>query len=138
MSTNFNTPSGLEVGEFAETAKITPLPLERKKELVQQTQDKLKVLTKDMQKISHADFLNKVEYADRLKHLTDPNIDSSDISENTKVEFNFSFTSEKQNRNLFILTTAGQVLPSSVSDITTNDGKQYSRKSSSGEFFDSD
>jgi hypothetical protein len=82
-----------------------------------------------MQKISHADFLSKVEYADRLKHLTDPNIDSSEISENTKIEFNFSFTSEKRNDRLYLLTTAGQVLPTSVSILTTSDGKEYSRES---------
>jgi hypothetical protein len=82
-----------------------------------------------MQKISHADFLTKVEHADRLKHLTDPNIDASEISENTKIEFNFSFTSEKRNDRLYLLTTAGQVLPSSVSNVTTNNGKQYSRES---------
>ncbi len=138
MSNNFNTPSGWELEKSTETANIIPLPVERKQELVKETQDELKLLTKDMQKISHADFLTKVEHADRLKHLTDPNIDSSEISENTKIEFNFSFTSEKRNDRLYLLTTAGQVLPASVSILTTSDGKEYSRESISWEFFASD
>jgi len=138
MSNNFNTPSGWEWNKSTETVEIIPLPVDRKQPAINEAKEELKLLTKDMQKISHADFLTKVEHADRLKHLTDPNIDASEISENTKIEFNFSFTSEKRNDRLYLLTTAGQVLPSSVSNVTTNNGKQYSRESVSWEFFASD
>lgn len=139
MSSNFNTPSGLDWEKSTATADIIPLPLERKQPAINETKEELKLLTAErMQKITNADFLQSVKFSDRLKNITEPNINSADISEKSQIEFNFSFTSEKENRNLFLLTTAGQVLPQSVDNVTTANGKQYSRESLCWEFFAED
>ena len=140
MSTNFNAPKSYDSWNQTEKWEnnISKLPTNIKEQVKQETKAELTKLDADMQKISHKNFLADVDFPDRLKHITDPNIDASELSETSKIEFNFSFTSEKENRNLFLLTTAGQVLPQSVDNVTTTDGKQYSRESISGEFFSSD
>lgn len=140
MSTNFDTPKSYDSLNQIEKWEnnISKLPENIKQQVQQETQAELIKLNEDMQKISHEKFLADVDFSDRLKHITDPNVDASELSKNSKIEFNFSFTWEKANRNLYLLTTAGQVLPSSVSIVTTANGKLYSRESLSWEFFAED
>lgn len=129
---NINTP------KLNNTDEVIVLPVKEKAEITQNTSDKLRLLTEDMQNISHADFLQKIDHSERLKYITDPKINSSDIAEKSTIEFNFSFTGEAENRNLFKRTTAGQVLPATIDNLTTADGKEYSRKSLEWEFFAQD
>jgi hypothetical protein len=66
-----------------------------------------------MQIISNNDFL-KTPKNERLKNITDPNISAKEITDKHEIIFNFSFTSPEANRDLYMLTTAGQVLPDEV------------------------
>ena len=140
MSINCDTPKSYDSWNQTEKweKNISTLPANIKEQVNQETKAELELFKEDMQKVSHEQFLADVDFSDRLKHITDPNLDASELSENSKVEFNFSFTSEQANRNLYLKTTAGQVLPQCVDNITTADGKQYSRESLCWEFFASD
>jgi len=117
--------------------EIIPLPLDRKTNLVGKTQEKLKFLKEDMQTISNLKFLEEVTFENRLKYITEWNIDSDNISANQKIEFNFSFNSELPNENLYLRTTAWQVLPTTIQSVVTG-WKEYSRTSLSGELFAKD
>ena len=140
MSTNFDTPKSYDSLNQIEKWEnnISKLPENIKQQVQQETQAELIKLNEDMQKISHEKFLADVDFSDRLKHITDPNVDASDLSKDSKVEFNFSFTSEEINPILFQRTTAWQVLPTTVKTVTTQDGKVYSRTSEKWEFFAQD
>lgn len=140
MSKNFDAPKSYDSLNQIEKWEnnISELPSNIKEQVTQKTVDEIDKLKQDMQKISHEKFLADVSFSDRLKHITDPNVDAWELAENSKIEFNFSFTSENANRNLYLLTTAGQVLPQTVSTLTTSDGKTYSRESLSWEFFSDD
>lgn len=121
-----------------QTAEIHTLPVERKTEVIDKSQEKLKLLKDDMQIISNLKFLDEVTFENRLKYITEWNVDSNGIIANQKIEFNFSFNSELPNRDLYLRTTAWQVLPTSIKYVTTADGKQYSRTSLNGELFTDD
>lgn len=88
-----------------------------------------------METISHNDFLSIIK-VERLAYITDPKVIAKSITDTQKIIFDFSFGSWKVNRDLYLLTTAGQVLPDIVSTIVSN-GITYSRSSLQWEFFTS-
>ena len=135
---SINTPDSSSEVVNQVTTDIIEIPSNIKEQVKQETQAELTKLDADMQKISHDKFLADVDFADRLKHITDPNIDASDLSKDSKIEFNFSFTSEEINPILFQRTTAWQVLPVIVKLVIAQDGKTYSRTSEKWEFFAED
>ena len=138
MSINIPKPSEkIAEQNLKNCDQITELSKCQKLPIINETKDQLDSLNNEMQSLSHKDFL-KNDHADRLKLITESWIDSTQISENLTLEFNFSFTSEKINTALFQRTTAGQVLPKIVKEVTTWDGKTYSRKSLLWEFFAED
>lgn len=135
---SINTPGSSSEVVNQVTTDIIEIPSNIKEQVKQETKAELTKLDADMQKISHDKFLADVDFADRLKHITDPNVDASELSKDSRVEFNFSFTSEEINPILFQRTTAWQVLPTTVKTVTTQDGKVYSRTSEKWEFFAED
>lgn len=139
MSTNFDAPKTYDSSNQIEKWEnnISKLPSNIKEQVTQKTVDEIDKLKEDMQKISYDKFLGK-DHKDRLKFITDPHVDSKNVTENTTIEFNFSFTSEEINDDLYLLTTAGQVLPNTVKTIIWENGKQYSRESLCWEFFAED
>lgn len=135
---SINTPGSSSEVVNQVTTDIIEIPSNIKEQVKQETKAELTKLDADMQKISHDKFLADVDFANRLKHITDPNIDASDLSKDSKIEFNFSFTSEEINPILFQRTTAWQVLPVIVKLVIAQDGKTYSRTSEKWEFFAED
>lgn len=68
-----------------------------------------------LSKISNKEFLN-IQRSDRLRHITNPSIQSTSVKEWTDVTFQFSFDG-KINNDLYLKTTAGQVLPPNVKEV---------------------
>jgi hypothetical protein len=89
---SINTPSSSSEVMNQVSANVEQLPANIKEQVTQETQEELKFLMEDMQKISHEKFLADVPFADRLKHITDPNVDAGEVTTNSQIEFNFSFT----------------------------------------------
>ncbi|NVP17659.1 hypothetical protein HUU51_02985 [Candidatus Gracilibacteria bacterium] len=94
-----------------------------------ETREKLKT-------ISSREFL-KIPESERLRYITKSQIDSTKISsgEIKEIEFNFTFDS-KINRELYLKTTAGQVLPKEVREVKVGN-EIYTRIGLKGEFFNS-
>jgi hypothetical protein len=74
MSINTPSSSGDIVNQV--TADVIELPSNIKEQVKQETKAELTKLNEDMQKISHDKFLVDVDFSDRLKHITDPNVDA--------------------------------------------------------------
>ncbi|MBP9779809.1 transglycosylase SLT domain-containing protein [Candidatus Gracilibacteria bacterium] len=82
--------------------------------------------------ISNQDFLN-IQRENRLRYITNPNTEASKIIEGGIVSFRFGFNG-KINQDLFLKTTAGQVLPPSVEEVMIG-GLKFKRDGLYGEFF---
>lgn len=89
---------------------------------------------KQMQVVTAKEFLSTPP-AERLRFITKWNIDTKDVKEwwVTKLDFTFTFDG-KFNRDLYLRTTAGQVLGENIRTVSV-DGKEYSRIWLNGEFF---
>lgn len=87
-----------------------------------------------MKTISNAEFLAAPD-DQRLQYITKNNIDSDKIAswEIADVEFTFTFDGQ-YNQELYLETTAGQVLPNEVWEVIV-EGDAYVRTSIEGEFF---
>lgn len=84
--------------------------------------------------ISNKDFLH-VDRTERLRHLTNPAIDWKKIENGQVVEFKFAFNG-KLNTNLYLKTTAGQLMPPTVKELVANN-TTWVRSGLYGEFFNS-
>lgn len=73
---------------------------------------------KELQSITNADFL-RMNFEERLKYITKWVVNYSDVANWTQKSLEFSFTFNwKLNRDLFYKTTAGQVLPPEVTEVS--------------------
>jgi len=110
-----------------------------KKNIIKESQIEQKKLSNEqLQTIKNHDFLS-ISPENRLQYITKNNINSNDlVKENLRIknlEFTFTFDG-KFNKELYLKTTAGQVLPKEVKSVEKN-GIIYSRDNLSGEFFSS-
>jgi hypothetical protein len=97
--------------------------------------ENLKISQEELAKMSNAKFL-ETPANERLRYITKWNTESADITSWKAKEVDFTFTFEgKFNQDMYLYTTAGQVLPKEVRSIES-DGKTYERLGLSGEFFD--
>jgi hypothetical protein len=95
-----------------EAIKLELCDMDKEKKCIQS--ETLKLITDEkMQIISNNDFL-KTPKNERLKNITEPNISAKEITDKQEIIFNFSFTKPEPNPDLYLLTTAGQVLPDEV------------------------
>ncbi|MDD2871681.1 MAG: N-acetylmuramidase domain-containing protein [Candidatus Gracilibacteria bacterium] len=96
-----------------------------------------KLDTDDLKTISNKEFL-KIPAEQRLQHITKNNVSSEKVAsgEIKDLEFTFKFNG-KFNRDLYLETTAGQVLPKEVGEVKVG-GKTYTRSNVGGEFFTSE
>jgi len=89
----------------------------------------------DISKMTNADIL-KLAPTERLPYITRDNKESSEVVSGVTLEFTFS-SGGKLNRDLYMYTTAGQVLPNEVREVSSN-GVSYIRQGLSGEFYNPD
>lgn len=84
--------------------------------------------------ISNREFL-KTPVEKRLQYITKNHIDADTVSswQVTQLEFSFTFDG-KFNQDLYLKTTAWQVLPSEVRSVTSS-GVNYERRGLNGEFY---
>jgi hypothetical protein len=82
--------------------------------------------------ISNRDFL-RVERNSRLEHITNPSQKATELKEGSTLGFTFTFNG-KLNQDLFLRTTAGQVIPEGVTILEAY-GTQWTRNGITGEFF---
>ncbi len=89
---------------------------------------------KKFQTISNREFL-QLSSQERLRFVTIGNFSAVDVATGTHKNIEFTFTYDGVfNRDFYIRTTAGQVLPPEVRELTS--GKEiYKRSGISGEFF---
>lgn len=87
-----------------------------------------------LQSISNVDFL-KVPTKKRLRYITNPNVDTESVKnwDIKNLNFNFIFNWEL-NRDLYMKTTAAQVLPAEVREVSSS-GEIYTRLWVSGDFY---
>ncbi|MDD3145622.1 MAG: hypothetical protein PHV23_05975 [Candidatus Gracilibacteria bacterium] len=98
--------------------------------------EKLKYDTEKLKTISSKDFLSLPEN-ERLQYVTKDNVDCDTISSGSVKDITFSFDQDgdgQLNKELYMLTTAGQVLPKEVREVT-KDGEKYIRVGLKGEFY---
>jgi len=89
----------------------------------------------DISKMTNVDIL-KLAPTERLPYITRDNKESSEVASGVTLEFTFS-SGGKLNRDLYMYTTAGQVLPNEVREVSSN-GVSYTRQGLSGEFYNPD
>ncbi len=89
---------------------------------------------KSMQAITSKEFLS-TPANERLRFITQGNIEAKNVKEGWEKALNFTFTFDgKFNRELYIRTTAGQILPENVRTVTSGN-VEYTRTGLNGEFF---
>ncbi|MDD3793747.1 MAG: hypothetical protein PHI37_02960 [Candidatus Gracilibacteria bacterium] len=96
----------------------------------------LKYDTEKLKTISSKEFLS-LSPAERLQYVTQYNVDSNSVSSGSIKDITFSFDQDgdgKINKELYMLTTAGQVLPKEIRQVT-KDGQVYDRIGLTGEFY---
>ncbi|MFA5916871.1 MAG: N-acetylmuramidase domain-containing protein [Candidatus Gracilibacteria bacterium] len=109
---------------------------EFKDKIMENSGDKVKLnemISQLFYKISNKDFLKYTAKDQRLEKITKPPKEAKDVKSGDDIRFTFTFEN-KLNENLYLKTTAGQVLPSEVREVEF-DGVKYSRNSIGGEFF---
>ncbi len=97
---------------------------------------KLKYDTEKLKTISSKDFLSLIEN-ERLQYVTKDNVDGNSLSSGSVKDIAFSFDQDwdgQLNKELYMLTTAGQVLPKEVREVT-KDWEKYIRVWLKWEFF---
>lgn len=107
-------------------------------QLLWQVQAEIKTLSPKENKIfstiDSRGFL-EIPLEKRLQYITKPSIDMPDVASGSVKDLTFSFTYDgKFNRELYMKTTAGQVLPREVGSVVVW-WKQYSRTNVWWEFF---
>lgn len=98
--------------------------------------EKLKYDTEKLKTISSKEFLSLPEN-ERLQYITKYNIDSDTIASGSVADITFSFDQDwdwQLNKELYMLTTAGQVLSKEVREVT-KDWEKYTRVWLKWEFF---
>ncbi|MCD5380561.1 hypothetical protein LR004_01415, partial [Candidatus Gracilibacteria bacterium] len=87
----------------------------------------------DTTNISNKEFLSSVGEGARLKYITKGNVESGKVASGEVKEMIFSFP----NKDMYLRTTAGQVLPQEVLKVSVK-GEEYTRINNSlkGEFYD--
>lgn len=120
--------------EYWEKSKWTLAPSETWKR-VEEIKNEEKI-SENLSTIDNKKFL-ELSREKRLWYITAPSIESKNIKENSKIIFNFTFEG-KFNNNLYLRTTAWQVLPPEVSIVSTNDWETYKRSWLYWEFFTED
>ncbi len=89
-----------------------------------------------MNNIDNKEFLKQFTKNERLDKITKPPKDAKDVKSWDDIRFTFTFEN-KLNENLYLKTTAWQVLPSEVKEVESW-WKKYSRTSLEWEFFTKD
>ncbi len=101
--------------------------------------EKLKFDNEKLKTISSKEFLSASE-DERLQYVTKDNVDSNSVSSGSVKDVTFSFDQDGDgqiNKELYMLTTAWQVLPKEVREVT-KDGQTYSRIWLKWEFYSGD
>ena len=106
-----------------------------KKEVKEKAQKEIRELSDEvLQTISNKEFL-KLSPEKRLIHITKNWVSANEVSSETVKELDFTFTYEwKFNKELYLRTTAGQVLPKEVRSVVKG-WLKYSRTWLKWEFF---
>jgi len=95
---------------------------------------KLKYDTEKLKNLDNSDFLS-IKPENRLQYITTNNIDSESIANWSINDLEFSFTFDGQfNEELYLQTTAGQVLPKEVREVSIW-WKKYERMWMNWEFY---
>jgi len=143
ISEKVSTPEDVK-NELNRKNKFPPIVDKKTKETFPPTKETLKkskdertkLSNEKLQSISNREFLS-ISKERRLENITKNNIKSEKISDWTEKKLQFTFTFEwKFNKELYLKTTAGQVLPEEVW-IVKKDWKTYERNNLSWEFFTS-
>ena len=124
--------------EKPKTKKDAPkLPEEQKIPVIEWAKAERDELSSEkMATITNKEFL-RVWFERRLKHITSPKIDFDKVASWEQKEINFTFTFDwKFNRELYMNTTAWQVLPKEV-NVVKIWGETFSRTWLKWEFFSS-
>lgn len=96
--------------------------------------EKLNVmLSQSFSKMDNKEFLKQFSKDQRLEKITKPPKEAKDVKSWEDIRFTFTFDN-KLNENLYLKTTAWQVLPSEVKEVDSW-WKKYSRSSLEWEFF---
>lgn len=98
--------------------------------------DNLKFDKEKLKNISSKEFLN-LSKNERLQYVTKDNIDSDSVSSGSVSDITFSFDQDGDwnlNKELYMLTTAGQVLPKEIRQVT-KDWQVYNRIGLTWEFY---
>ena len=96
--------------------------------------DILELKSETLQSIKNIDFLKRPK-SERLKYVNINQIDSKILSERKSVDLKFTFTFDgKYNKELYLKTTAWQLLPKEVESVMSW-GVKYSRDNLEWEFF---
>ncbi|NVP17658.1 hypothetical protein HUU51_02980 [Candidatus Gracilibacteria bacterium] len=98
--------------------------------------EKLKFDNENLKTLSSKEFLS-LSPEERLQYVTQDNIDSDSVSSGYVTDITFSFDQDGDgnlNKELYMLTTAGQVLPKEIRQVT-KDGQVYNRIGLTGEFY---
>jgi len=124
-----------ELNKLETELAITIDNVEYEKWVDEQT-NKLKYNNENLKTISNRDFLS-LSVEKRLQYITKNNIDSDNISSWVVKELTFSFDQDwdwRINQDLYLLTTAWQVLPKEVRDVL-KDWIEYTRVWLTWEFY---
>ncbi|MCP4524036.1 MAG: N-acetylmuramidase family protein [Candidatus Gracilibacteria bacterium] len=124
----------LSAGPVAESSEKI-LPLDKNDFINKATEEHTALGEEVLGSMSYEEFFLKSPET-KLKSLTVGKIGFHDIEEDQDITFDFSFEGEI-NRELYLKTTAAQVLPDTVGSIISEE-KEYSRSSLKGEFFAQD
>lgn len=99
-----------------------------------------KDIEKNLSKMTNKEFLS-ISKEDRLQYITTPEKSYNKLNQWEIITFNFSFINEESNeltkelnRDLYLKTTAGQVLPSNVKEVILW-WETYTRENMNWEFF---
>lgn len=98
--------------------------------------EKLKFDNENLKTLSSKEFLS-LSPEERLQYVTQDNIDSDSVSSGSVTDITFSFDQDGDwnlNKELYMLTTAGQVLPKEIRQVT-KDWQVYNRIGLTWEFY---
>jgi len=107
---------------------------EIKNEIEKKKQEQKEYSKEKLQRMDNREFLT-IPLERRLQYITKNNIKSEEVSNKNKKNLEFTFTFDwEYNEELYLRTTAGQVLPKEVKEVTKN-GVKYTRNNLKWEFF---
>lgn len=125
----------LGFGEKEKWVSKDTLPKDKKAPVMDESKSEREELSADVLKtITNKEFL-KLSIDKRLKHITNPKVDYSQVASGEVKNMNFTFTFDGVfNKEFYLKTTAGQILPPEVKEIKVWE-EIYSRKWIAWEFF---